>query len=181
MQFGDNTNGSDHWATFGTVGLGRKNDKHCWKPALWCYYDYASGGAARGAGTGFNHLFPLGHKYLGFMDLFGRSNIESPNVLFTMQPHKKVKFLAWYYYFFLEDVRDTPYNINMAAFNAGNAPASRDLGHEIDLICTFIVNRRSEVLVGYSHFFAGDYYRLTPGVPSQDDADFVYCQYHWNF
>jgi hypothetical protein len=181
MQFGDNTNGSDHWAMFGTVGLGRKNDDHCWKPALWCYYDYASGGAARGAITGFHHQFPLAHKYLGFMDLFGRSNIESPNVLLTLQPHKKLKVLAWYYYFFLEDRRDTPYNINMTAFNAANAPASRDLGHEIDLIFTYVVNVRSEVLFGYSHFFAGDYYRLTPGVPYRDDANFVYCQYHWNF
>lgn len=181
MQFGDNTNGSDHWATFATVGGGRKFDRCDWKPTLWFYYDYASGGAARGAGTGFNHLFPLAHKYLGFMDLFGRSNIESPNILLTMQPHEKLKALLWYYYFFLEDGRDTPYNINMTAFNAANAPASRDLGHEIDLIFTYTVNPRMDVLFGYSHFFAGKYYKQTPGLTKRSDGDFYYVQSQWNF
>lgn len=181
MQFGDNTLPSDHWATFATIGGGRKFDRCDWKPTLWVYYDYASGGAARGAGTGFNHLFPLAHKYLGFMDLFGRSNIDSPNVLLTMQPHEKLKVLLWYYYFFLEDGRDTPYNINMTAFNAANAPASRDLGHEIDTIFTYTVNARMDVLFGYSHFFAGNYYKLTPGVPCRSDGDFYYVQSQWNF
>jgi len=180
-QFGENTSGTDHSAMYATVGLGRKNDERDWKPTLWAYYDYASGGAVRAAGQGMNHLFPLAHKYLGFMDLYGRSNIESPNVQLTLQPHEKVKFLFWYYYFFLEDKRDTPYNINMTAFNPNNTPASRDLGHEIDFTTTFTLNPRMDILVGYSHFFAGKYYKYTPGVAGGDDGDFFYTQYQWNF
>lgn len=181
MQLGDNTNGSDHWGTFITAGLGRKNVERPWKPTLWAYYDYANGGAARGQGTGFNHLFPLAHKYLGFMDLYGRSNIESPNVQLTLQPHDKLKVLVWYHYFFLEDGRDTPYNINMVPFNPANAPASRDLGHEIDLTATYTINPRMDLLFGYSHFFAGDYYKLTPGLANRSDGNFFYTQYQWNF
>jgi len=33
----------------------------------------------------YNHLFPLAHKYLGFIDATARANIESPNLLVTMK------------------------------------------------------------------------------------------------
>ena len=109
VQFGENTNGSDHQAGFATGGIGYKWADRCWQPQLWGYYDWASGGDVLGAGNGFNHLFPLAHKYLGYMDLFGRSNIQSPNVQLTMQPHQKLKLLVWYYYLFLDTRTDTPY------------------------------------------------------------------------
>jgi hypothetical protein len=181
VQFGQNTDGSDHSAGFVTGGIGRKWSDLAWKPQLMGYYDWANGTDDRGAGNGFNHLFPLAHKYLGFMDLFGRSNIESPNVQLTMQPHQKLKVLVWYYYLFLENHNDTPYNVTMSPFNPGNAPASADLGHEIDLLFTYNINPRMDVVFGYSHFFAGDYYQLTPGVPYRDGADFFYTHFQWNF
>jgi hypothetical protein len=36
------------------------------------------------------------------------------------------------------------------------------------------------VLLGYSHFAAGDYYDLTAGNPN-NDADFFYCQFQSRF
>jgi hypothetical protein len=180
VQFGQNTDGSGHGAGFVTGGLGRKWDDHCWKPQLWCYYDWASGGNVLGAGNGFNHLFPLGHKYLGYMDLFGRSNIQSPNVQFTCQPHERVKFLAWYYYLSLATTGDTPYTVVMTPYNPGNAPASADLGQELDLLVQCTINARMEIWFGYSHFWAGEYFQLTPGA-FPGDGDFFYTQFHWNF
>ena len=180
-QFGENTDGSDHRAGFVTGGVGRKWDDRAWKPQLMCYYDWANGTDDRGAGNGFNHLFPLAHKYMGYMDLFARSNIQSPNVQLTMQPHERLKLLAWYYYLFLENRNDTPYNVNMTPFNPGAAPASADLGHEIDLLATFALTPRMDIVFGYSHFFAGDYYRQTSPVPYRGDADFIYTHFQWNF
>jgi hypothetical protein len=179
-QFGNNDNGSDHSAGFAMAGVGRKFE-HKWKPTAWFYYDYATGGGEVGQRQGFDHLFPLGHKYHGFMDLFARSNIQTPNILVEAQPHQKIKLLAWWHYFFLETADDSPYNVNMSAFNGANAPASRDLGHEIDLILTYSISPRSDIQFGYSHFFAGDYYKLTPGVPYRDDAEFFYTQFQVNF
>jgi Alginate export len=179
-QFGDNDNGSDHSAGFWVAGLGKKFD-HDWKPTAWLFYDFATGGGQTGQRQGFDHLFPLGHKYHGFMDLFARSNIQTPNILVEAQPHEKIKLLAWWHYFYLQDGADSPYNVNMSAFNGANAPASRDLGHEIDLTFTYLISPRSDILFGYSHFFAGDYYDLTPGVPYRDDADFFYTQFQVNF
>jgi hypothetical protein len=179
-QFGENTGGSDHAAGFAMGGVGRKWAEHEWKPTLWANYDWASGGNAQAARRGFDHLFPLGHKYLGFMDLYGRSNINTPNTQLTFQPHEKLSVLVWYYYFFLDRIDDTPYNVNMTPFAPGVAPGSRDLGHELDLVFTYTLNPRMEVLFGYSHFFAGQYYE-TPGLPHNGDADFFYTHYQWNF
>jgi hypothetical protein len=180
-QYGSNTDNSAHDAWFFTTGAGKKFEDVRWKPTVWLYYDYASGGLDRGAGQGFNHLFPLGHKYLGFMDLFGRSNIQTPNLLVTAQPHEKVKLLMWYYYFFLTRENDTPYNVTMSPFAAGSAPRSRDLGHEIDTVLTYTITPRTDILFGYSHFFSGQYYKQTPGLPYRGDADFFYTQLQWNF
>jgi hypothetical protein len=102
-------------------------------------------------------------------------------VQLTMQPNEKLKVLVWYYYLFLENKNDSPYNVNMSAFNGANPPASADLGHELDLTFTYSLNPRMDVLFGYSHFFAGDYYRLTPGAPYDGDADFFYTHFQWNF
>jgi hypothetical protein len=172
--------GLDHLTGAATIGLGRKlEDGFDWKPVLWAYYDYAAGDNT--LGNGFHHLFPLSHRYFGFMDLFGRRNIESFNALLTMQPHERISFLAWYYYLWLENPNDVPYNVNMTPFNPANPPADAELGHELDLLVTFAVHPRAKIGFGYSHFFAGDYFKLTPGVPYRDDADFFYTEAEFNF
>ena len=179
-QFGNNTDGSDHVAGMATFGVGRKL-RGCWKPVIWAYYDWASGDDATGAGNGFHHNFPLAHKYNGFMDLFGRRNLEDINLLLTLQPTEKLKLLAWYHYFFLETQTDTPYSVVMTPFNGGNLPGSPELGHEIDFVGTYKIDARQQFLLGYSHFFSGAYYSTTAGVPFNGDANFFYCQWSINF
>jgi hypothetical protein len=179
-QFGDNADGSDREALFFTVGLGHKFN-HRLKPTAWVYYDYAEGGNAQGAGNGLDQLFPLAHKYLGFMDLFGRSNIEDLNFLFTMELSPKAKLLLWYHNFWLENAADTPYNVNGSAFAGGVTPGDDELGQELDLLLSLDLTARTNLLIGYSHFFAGDYYD-TAGLPvNGTDADFFYTQLQFNF
>jgi hypothetical protein len=178
-QFGTNADDSYHNAGAWTAGLGR-NLPGAWKPRLWLYYDWASGSDKLASGNGYFHFFPLAHKYLGFMDLFGRRNIESANMLLTMQPTQKLQLLLWYYYLFLEDVRDTPYSVVMTPFTPGVAPGSADLGHELDFLATYSLGPRASLLAGYSHFFSGDYYD-TPGLPFSGDGHFFYLQYQLNF
>ena len=50
----------------------------------------------------------------------------------------------------------------------------------------YVINPRMDLLVGYSHFFAGAYYRDSPidpvnGVLYRGDANFFYTQFTWNF
>lgn len=176
-QFGEYGN-DNHSAGFFTLGAGRKFDDHCWKPEVWAYYDWASGGEE--VGNGFNQLFPLGHKYMGFMDLFARTNIEDINFTFATQPHKKLKTLLWWHVFFLEDTSDVPYSVNGRPFvlTPGGDPY---LGQEIDFIATWAFTPRCDLLLGYSHFFAGDWYRTNPAAPFSDDADFFYAQFTQKF
>jgi Alginate export len=177
IQFGQNNDGSDRAAGTATFGVGQKLVCQRWDPVLWFYYDWASGDGDLGQGNGYDHLFPLAHKYNGFMDLFGRRNLEDLNVMLTLSPTRKLKLLAWYHYLFLETKSDTPYSVVMAPFNPGNAPGSAELGHEIDLLATLSMTARQELQLGYSHFIAGDYYSTTPGVPYNGDASFFYTQW----
>ena len=179
-QFGRYSDGADISAGAVTLGLGRKLEDAT-KPRLTAYYDWASGDST--LNHGWNHLFPLAHRYNGFMDLFGRRNLHDLNLLFTNSPSEKWNFLAWYHYFMLADGHQGPYNVNLSAFNPGGTVGSRDLGHEIDLIATYKRSIRSEFAAGYSHFFTGRYYETSqrigrdPILLYTGDADFFYSQY----
>ncbi len=174
-----NFNGQNHNAGMYTVGVGRNFECVTWKPTLWAYYDWASGDDI--LGNGFDHLFPLAHKYLGFIDFFGRRNIEDANLLLTFSPHERFKFLLWYHVFHLQNINDVPYSVAMTPFNPGNQPGSTSLGQELDTTVTVTLTPRANLLFGYSQFFAGDYYFTTPGVPYAGDASFFYTQLEVNF
>ncbi len=181
-QFGRNPDSSDISAFTITLGGGRKL-KGDMKPTLWFFYDWASGDDS--VNNGWNQLFPLGHKYLGFMDFFARRNIHDLNSMFTFSPTEKLTVLTWYHYFALSNGNQGPYNVGGGAFNPGGTVGSKDLGHEIDLLGTYKLNTRSDLVFGYSHFFAGRYYNESTnsvGAPLfNGDADFLYTQWHYNF
>lgn len=185
VQFGDNAPGAgDHSAGFFTGGLGRQINIGDWKPTVWLWYDFASGeddfnNVGRGDDS-FDEFFPLGHKYLGFLDLFSRRNIQDYNAQFiTPFFSDKVNLLLWYHYFRL-DQQTTPYDITGNPFNTVSQAGDKDLGHEIDILFNINVNPRNNVLIGYSHFNAGDYFDTTPGVVN-NDANFFYVQYQTSF
>lgn len=171
-QFGRQSGlGLEHQAGFWTGGLGR-NLGGAWSTTLWAYYDYASGDNLRGTFNQFNQLFPLSHKYFGFIDAVQRANIESPNVLLTMNPTSKTKLLFWYWHL-MADQRVTP-----VPANGGTPPqstTSRDLGDELDILANYQVGPRSTVLIGWSHFWRGN------KILAPTDADFFYTQWETNF
>lgn len=162
-------------------GIGRRFSKMFGKPELWFYYDWASGDRDPNDDdfNTFNQLFPLGHKYFGYLDLVARQNIQDPNVIFTIQPHKRLKLLLWYHHFTLDSARD-------ALFNAAGAPTRRDLtgrsgpnvGDEIDFAFDLIINPHADFNIGYSHFFPGGFINGTGlGV----DSSFFYSSFVFRF
>ena len=162
----------DQSAGFATAGIGHKYPKHRWTPTVWVYYDYASGNFPGGDFNRFNQLFPLAHKYFGFIDAVQRSNIEAPNVLMTMSPTKKFEFQIWYWYFLANSASDIVPSI-------GGTPAESlsrtHFGDELDLLSKYKVGPRTNVLIGYSHFWRGD------KILAPRDADFFYTQWEMNF
>ena len=181
-QFGDDATDSGHSAGFVTAGIGHKFETNLLSPTVWLYYDFASGEedfdqVGRGDGS-YDHLFPLAHKYNGFIDLFGRRNLHDLNILTTTPLNKKVTFLVWYHYFALAE-ETTAYDIVLAPYDAVDQATSRDLGHEIDFAFNINLNARNNLFLGYSHFSGGDYYD-SPGVGpdnGDNDADFFNAQF----
>ena len=180
VQVGRNSDASNHIAGFAFAGIGRQIE-HEIGGDIWFMYDWASGDSQ--PGNGFHQNQPLGHLYLGFMDLFGRSNLHDINIRWTRQINEKAKLLVWYHYFALANGDDTgPYNVTGTPF-AGHPlsdSTSRDLGHEIDLLATIELQQQSTLTLGYSYFFAGAYYQQ-PGLPYDGDASFFYAQYAIRF
>lgn len=172
-QFGRQSGQSlDHAAGFATAGIGRKVQKLPGGTTIWFYYDYASGESIVPGDdfNAFNQLFPLAHKYLGFIDSVQRSNIESPNILITMKPGPKWNFLLWYYHFMSATDAPVP--------SIGNTPpqnASKDLGDELDIILKYTICPRSNMLFGWSHFWRGN------KIIGTEDSDFLYGQYTLDF
>lgn len=67
VQGGDTSTGANHQSEFFTAGLGRKLELNVgastWKPTVWAWYDYASGGdtfPGNRFDDGFDHLFSTG-------------------------------------------------------------------------------------------------------------------------
>jgi len=172
-QFGRQSGlGLDDSAGFATIGLGRKSSTFPGSPTLWFYYDYASGNADGGSFNRFNQLFPLAHKYFGFIDAVQRANIESPNILLTAKPGAKWTLLMWYWHFMANTDDIVP--------SVGNTPpqhttGSKDLGDELDVLIKYNIAPRTNVVFGWSHFWRGD------KIIGTTDADFLYGQWELNF
>ncbi|MEE8169445.1 MAG: alginate export family protein [Phycisphaerae bacterium] len=166
----------DAW--FIAAQTGYTLSEYTWTPRLWLAFDYASGDKdPRGSRHGtFNQLFPLGHAYLGYMDLIGRQNIIDPHFGLSFKALKNLMFSAEQHFFFLAREKD-------ALYNAGGAPVLRDptghsgqmVGHEIDLLARYKVDRHSSIVLGYSHFEADNFTEST-GLGRSSDWFFVQYQ-----
>jgi hypothetical protein len=180
-QFGNfgNQNQSSGYAT---VGIGRDWSKAQYKPKFMLYYDYASGdqNANDGVhGTNFQY-FGLVHKYLGFADLIARQNIHDVNAQLTLATSKKSSLMLWHHIFFLDSKTDALYNVTGAPIlidPTGNSGAY--VGQETDLTWQYNINPYSDFLIGYSHFWSGDFVKSLR--PVGNDIDFTYLQYSIRF
>jgi hypothetical protein len=151
-------------------------------PQFWLRYDYASGDDNLGVGgtrNTFNHLFPFGNYYMGWLDRVGRQNIHDLNAQFSFHPQRWLTFLSQYHRYYLASKTDFLYN-------AGGAATLRDptglsgshVGDEIDIRLNIHVDRHQDVLVGYSKMWAGGFMKATrPGV----NPDLFYVQYNFRF
>ncbi|MDA8563082.1 alginate export family protein [Mariniblastus sp.] len=164
---------ANHEAYAFTAGLGYKFANHPWQPVLWGFYDFASGNDTGDDDFNrFNDLFPLGHKYLGFIDAVARSNISSPNVRLAMTPTNRLSLLLWYHHFDADESGDI---IPGVAFPTAQSLDSNDFGNEIDFTANYKLTSRASILAGYSHLFRD------AKILGDTDADFFYLQTTVNF
>ena len=177
LQFGERGD-QDTLAGACTVGGGYHFKCAPLNPTVWIYYDYASGDRTPNANdyNTFNQLFPFGHYYFGFMDFVGRQNIQDLNAHLYLYPAKWITFNAQYHHFRLDSAND-------ALYSAGGVPlrisptgtARKDVGNELDLLMNFHLGAHSDVLVGWSKLWAGDFVRNTG---SGRDPELFYLMYN---
>jgi hypothetical protein len=150
-------------------------------PRAWIAFDYASGDANAfddKHGT-FNQLFPTGHMHLGYADMTGRQNIIDSHLGVSIQPTKQLFLSAEQHFFALAERTDALYSVTGSPTRRDRTGRSgRFVGHEIDLIARYTLDRHTSVEVGYSHFEAGGF--LQSSGPERP-VEFFYVQYHIRF
>ena len=160
---------------------GGYNFKCPWTPRLFAEYNYASGDddSTDGDIETFQNLFPSNHAYYGYMDLFSWQNMHNPELSVKVKPCKQVGLETNFHWFWLANTNDAWYRANGTTRVRPITPGAPNyVGSELDVLITCQPVKSLVFLVGYSHFFAGDYVSATG--PS-DDADFGYVQATINF
>jgi hypothetical protein len=116
------------------------------------------------------------------MDLLGRQNIEDWNAQLNLKPSDQTQFQIWYHVFHLQNPNDAMYGITGTPVRGPNPAAGTDVGQELDLLFTWFITQRTDIVLGYSHFFAGSYItRSAVGAQIGSDADFYYTQFSQKF
>lgn len=147
-----------------------------WKPRLALDYAYGSGdgNATDGEVNTFQNLYPTNHLYYGYMDVFSWQNMHDLSASFKVSPCKTVTARLDYHMFWLADTNDAWYRANGVTAVRPISPAADGFaGSELDLTVTYAPKKWLSFMVGYSHFFAGDYLSDTG---ASSDADFAYAQ-----
>ena len=179
-QFGNNSN-QDISAGAVAVGAGYRIPLP-FNPQFWLRYDYASGDDNLGVGgtrNTFNHLFPFGNYYMGWMDRVGRQNIHDFNAQFSFHPQRWLTFIMQWHRYYLASKTDFLYNAGGAATLRDPTGASGShVGDEIDFRFNVHVDRHQDILIGYSKLFAGGFMQaLRPGI----QPELFYTQYNFRF
>lgn len=152
-----------------------------WKPRLAFEYSYGSGDgdATDGQVHTFQNLFPTNHPPYGFMDTMAWQNMHNLVLRLAAQPHPKVKTTLDFHGFWLDDTSDAWYRTNgVTQVRPINGKASNQAGAEMDFTVSAKLTKHLDMLVGYSHFFAGQYLDDTG---RGDDADFAYLMLTLNY
>ena len=151
-----------------------------WKPRPWLALDFGSGDNGptdNDVGT-FDQLFPLGHAYLGYIDIVGRQNIIDFNQGIDLKPMPGMGVKLANHIFRRADNDDAMYNAGGGIVRAGGLSNDKFIGFETDLTLKYKFNSHLTGLLGYSHFFAEDFIEDTG---RHKDIDFGYIQLQFTF
>jgi hypothetical protein len=174
-QFG-NTGGESIAAYSLAMEAGYTFEEVMFTPRPFIGFDIASGSAD---GTErFNQLFPTGHLHFGYIDVVARQNIIDIHPGVTVKFTKDLALRAEDHTFWRQNTNDGLYNSAGSLLRGDTGTDASYIGNEIDLLLTWQLNRHTNVQLGYSHFFAGDF--LSDTGPSQD-IDFAYAQFAFTF
>ena len=168
-------------AWMGTVGGGYTFTDCAWQSRLGLLYDYASGDNNPTDGTHetFNQHYPLGHAWLGYLDLVGRSNIHAIKAQVKVKPCKKVTAWADFHTFYVDQDEDALYSAGGKATRRLAAGAgSQSIGQELDLTAKVVLDVHTAVLMGYAYMWPGEFIDATG---DNDNPSLIYAQIEYKF
>lgn len=167
-QFGDFGN-QDICAWMLSGDLGYRFADVMFSPRIFFGYDYASGGKASGSKMKtFSQILPLGHAYLGWMDIVGRQNIIDYRPGIDLQLMDELKLCTHLHFFHRASSSDALYNPGDGIVRASGASTSKEIGQELDFLLKYKLSRHWMFLLGYSYFFTGDFVKETTPAASKD-------------
>ena len=123
----------------------------------------------------FDQLYPLGHAYYGYMDLFALQNLRNAEVTVEAAlPRRTTLRVALQDFALAAPGTDAWYDVGGAVVHrAAGAPASAHVGNELDVTLRLPAGPVG-LEIGYGRFFGGAYLRDADF--SEDTADFFYLQ-----
>ena len=123
----------------------------------------------------FDQLYPLGHAYYGYMDLFALQNLQNTEVTVEAAlPRRATLRVALQDFALAVPGADAWYNVGGAVVHrADGTPVAPHVGNELDVTLRLPVGPVG-LEVGYGRFFGGAYLRDADF--SEDTADFFYLQ-----
>ena len=174
LQFGSRAHDSiEAWAIHQEIGY--TFSKTFWTPRLFSEFNHASGdrNPTDGVYSTFDNLFPSNHDKYGVMDFFSLKNMNEIRGGINLKPCAKLSLTSDFHWFFLDAKESAWFNASGGVFRAANPSADTQLGEEIDLLGVYKLTQHLNLLMGYSHFFAGPFAKDTG---THDDANFFYSQ-----
>ncbi len=146
-------------------------------PRLHIGLDAGSGDDAPGGDVGtFNQLFPLGHAYLGWIDLIGRQNVLAVNSGVRLEPLQRLTITLVGHRFWRASDEDALYNAGGGVVRRPEPDGSKALGSELDFLARYKFFPTLIGLVGYSRFFADQFIEETG---EDEDPQFFYLSLEW--
>lgn len=146
-------------------------------------YNRASGDKSSSSTfTRYHQLFPTAHRWLGYMDLFGRQNIQSGVLHALLKINKKWSASVDIHSFWRVESQDLIYSIVTEAPYTGQAAipttGKKHVGEEIDLVLSYNPVKFVALQVMGGIFNPGAYFKTAVG---NDIGYFSYVQTTFTF
>ena len=149
-------------------------------PYLEIEFDYGSGDDNPYDSTvkTFDNLYPTNHKFYGFMDRASLKNLRDVKFRFSFKPLEKLFIQTDVHFLSINEPLDALYAADQKPIRvSASSDISRDVGIEFDFISKFSLTKSLKFLLGFSHFYPGNYLKETR---TGDPGEYFYFQTMFN-
>lgn len=159
-----------------------------WQHRIGLTYSFASGdkNATDGTSQTFQNLFATTHLFYGYMDLNSLQNLHDVRLAYTFKPLVTMSVALEAHAHYLARKTDSWYNVagvgraggaaNLGTGYAISPAFSRNVGQELDVVVGWHVIPSTQIEVGASHYFRGDYIKQSLATLGSKDSSYVYTQ-----